>query len=313
MADDGKSGEINPGTNILPGATDSLTWNNSDVEKSLKDLRTYIEAETQKAIDWYWREKEPRKRMAQKIQLRALILTAAAGLAPVIVQILRPIIRYFYPGAFEFDSGPIATLLVGIAAAYIGLDRAFGYSSGWIRYVLTGTTLSKLLAEFRMDWVATDAKKGDDRPVALIARAKDFVAAVQSALLQETKDWAAEFQSNVAGMEKDIKAQLDALKAQVEKTTKERDDATRPAAIVLTVVNAEKTDNFRFEVCLEGGGGKVTETVQAAREWTRINVTPGQYKLTVTAAAHGSPVAASAILQVKPGETEQASITLNIA
>jgi hypothetical protein len=163
-----------------------------------------------------------------------------------------------------------------------------------------------------MDWVALDAKKADDRPVVLIARAKEFVTAVQSALLQETKDWAAEFQSNVAGMEKDIKTQLDALKAQIEKTAKDREDATRPGAIVLTVVNAEKTDNFRFDVCLEGGGGKVTETVQAAREWTRINVAPGQYKLTVTA-AHGSPVAASAIVQVKPGETQQANITLNIA
>jgi uncharacterized protein CbrC (UPF0167 family) len=309
MAGDDKK----PGTNINPAATDCLTWNNSDVEQSLKALRAYVEGETQKTIDWYWREKEPRKLMAQKIQLRALILTAAAGLVPVVVQILRPFISPYFPAFSNFDSGSIATLLVGLAAAAIGMDKAFGYSSGWTRYVLTGTALSKLLAEFRMDCVTLEAQKGDDRAANLIRRAKDFVSAVQSALLQETKDWAAEFQSNVAGMEKDIKAQLDALKSQVEKTVKERDDATRPGAIVLAVVNAEKTDNLRFEVCLEGGAGKVSEIVEAAREWTRINVVPGQYKVTVTAAAHGSPVAASTIVQVKAGETQQSSITLNIA
>jgi hypothetical protein len=309
MAEDEKK----PGTNLRAPATDCLTWNNSDVEQSLKDLRAYVEGETQKTIDWYWREKEPRKLMAQKIQLRALILTAAAGLVPVVVQILRPFISGYFPAFATFDSGPFATLLVGLAAAAIGMDKAFGYSSGWTRYVLTGTTLSKLLAEFRMDCVTIEAQKGDDRAANLISRAKEFVATVQSALLQETKDWAAEFQSNVAGMEKDIKAQLDVLKAQVDKTTKERDDATRPGAIVLAVVNAEKTDKFRFEVCLEGGGGKVAETVEAAREWTRINVVPGQYKVSVTAAANGSPVAASTIVQVKAGETQQASITLNIA
>jgi hypothetical protein len=238
-----------------------------------------------------------------------LLLTAAAGLVPVIVQLGKNAGM-----AKGFDSGPLASLFVGIAAALLGLDKAFGYSSGWTRYVLTASSMTKVLHEFRMDWVAlAAAPPTTEQQAAMIQRAKEFVSAIQGAVAQETKDWATEFQSNMAQMEKDLKSQLDSLKAQVEKGAKDKEAATKPGAIELTVTNADKTDGFSFDVVLEGQSSRSTGAVSNAKVWTRIDVFPGLYRLGVNAKAKGNTAATSTIVEVKPGETAKPSVTLPIA
>ena len=236
------------------------------------------------------------------------MLTASAGLVPIVIQVVKNWDRNKLIG---FDSGPLASLLVGSAAALFGLDKAFGYSSGWIRYTLTATSMTKLLQEFRMDWLALTA--APEQQAALIQRAKDFVSAIQSSLLQETKEWASEFQNNMAQMEKDLKSQLDALKSQVDKVAKDREDASLVGAIELTVTNADATDGFHFDIVLETKNSRFSESVSNSKVWTNINTTPGQCKVTTYANAKGNPVSSSTILGVKPGETVKASVTLPIA
>jgi hypothetical protein len=41
------------------------------------------------------------------------------------------------PGGTELANWLWASLFLGVAAALLGLDKAFGYSSCWARYVLT--------------------------------------------------------------------------------------------------------------------------------------------------------------------------------
>src|SRR6266581_1767602 len=123
--------------NIRPEEPDLIGWDRADPAKSLQDIRNVVEVEGQKAIDWYWKAKRSKSIPSQGIQFCALLLAAAAGLVPIIVQLLKN------AGATTtgFDSGPLASLFVGIAAALLGLDKAFGYSSGWTRYVLTASSM----------------------------------------------------------------------------------------------------------------------------------------------------------------------------
>lgn len=304
------------GKDIRANATKEVMWDPDQPMKSLRDVRLAAEEEGEKAIAWYWNKKPKKQRSSQFVQFVALVLTAAAGIVPLIIQIWKSGVYGKVP-PYLLDSGPIATLLIGFAAALLGLDKAFGFSTGWTRYVLTATSMTRLLHEFRMDWVAMVAEAGNTptpaQLAALIQRAKDFVSSIQAMVLQETKDWATEFQSNLAQMEKDLKAQLDQLKAQVEKGAKEKEAAAKPGAVELTVTNADKTDAFQYDVLLEGQTSKVTEPVPNNKVWTRINVTPGQYNITVTGKAQGKPAAISAVVEVKPGETAKPQVTLPIA
>jgi len=296
--------------NIRPEEPDKLLWASSDVGKSLQDLRNIVELEGQKAIDWYWKFKRWKRIPSQAIQFCSLLLTAAAGLVPIIFQLLKNWSRMDK----NFDSGPLAALFVGIAAALLGLDKAFGYSSGWTRYVLTASSMTKVLHDFRMDWIALQAAAGQNpspaQQAAMIQRAKDFVSTIQGMVLQETKDWAAEFQSNMAQMEGDLKAQLDMLNAQVDKEAKDKEAAGKTGAIELTVTNADKTDGFSFDVILEGPSGKFMDSVSSAMVWTRINTPPGQYKVTINARSKGNPASVSTVVNVPPGDTAKPSVTL---
>src|ERR1035441_7763446 len=303
--------------NIRPEEPDRIGWDSADPAKSLQDIRNAVELEGQKAIDWYWKAKRWKRIPSQSIQFCALLLAAAAGLVPIIIQLVISVRNF--GTTTHFDSGPFAlagSLLLGIAAALLGLDKAFGYSSGWTRYVLTATSMTKLLHEFRMDWVALSAAAGESpvgQEAAMIQRAKEFISAIQGIIAQETKDWAMEFQSNMAQMEKDLKTQLDSLKAQVDKGAKDKEAATKAGAIELTVTNADKTDSFSFDVVLEGTAGKSIDSVSNAMVWTRINTVPGQYRISINAKWKGNMTSTSTIVDVQPGDTAKPSVTLPIA
>src|SRR5262249_7723766 len=126
-------------SNIVPVETGKLSWNPDDVLGSLQSVELYAEAAADKAISWYWKNKVWKARVARAIQLGAMLSTALAGLIPVLFSLLQI--------APAFNTGMAASILVGFAAALIGIDKAFGLSSGWARYVLTATTIRKSLEE----------------------------------------------------------------------------------------------------------------------------------------------------------------------
>lgn len=205
---------IRPETEIIP------KWNPDNLPQSLDEIYKYALEEANKASDWYWRNKRWKAIPSRIIRFLAWILAAVGGLLPVL--------GYLLPHAGDspkLSNGLWASLLLGLAAALFGLDKAFGYSTGWARYVLTASSIRKALEEFRMDWTELRAKAGNpltaENVVPLLDRAKKFRIEIEALVLQETKEWVAEFQTNLAQMEKDIAAQLSKLKTQVEESSRE--------------------------------------------------------------------------------------------
>lgn len=45
-----------------------------------------------------------------------------------------------------------ASIVLGIAAGLVMLDRFFGFSTAWVRYISTELHLRQILDEFRLDW-----------------------------------------------------------------------------------------------------------------------------------------------------------------
>src|SRR6478672_7392141 len=108
-------------------------WDPANSEESLRNIFCYVVEQAGESSRWYWRAKIWKARVSQAIRLLAWVLAAIGGLLPIIGALL--------PGesGHNLGNGLWASLLLGIAAALLGLDKAFGYSSGWARYVLTAT------------------------------------------------------------------------------------------------------------------------------------------------------------------------------
>ena len=287
----------------------TLDWDPADVPKSVKVLLLYVETQAQTAMEWYWARKKWKSRLSRTVQASSMLLAAAGGLAPVVVKLWNP------PGV-PVDSGLWASLFLGVAASLLGLDKAFGYSTAWARYVMAATSIRKALEEFRMDWTQLSAQltsnPSADDIAKLLQRAKDFRLAVENIVQQETKDWITEFQSNLAKLEKDLTTQFDALKSQVEKTAQAQLTAAEPGSIELTVPNADKTDGFTFDVDLQGASGVIAhDKVSNSKKWARINVAPGQHRLSLTATMGGKPVATATVVIVKPKEQSKPEVPLS--
>jgi len=304
-----QSGSATNGYNIQPVEGGKLCWDPEHVASSLKEVADYAETTAAKAISWYWSHKIWKARLSQAIQLTALTSTALAGLLPVITAIF-PSFSILGTG-----NGLAASLFVGFAAALIGLDKAFGLSSGWARYVLTATTIRKSLEEFRLDWTTLQAKANtppskDDIAV-LLQRARDFVGLVEGMVLQETKDWITEFQNSVAQLEKETKAQLEAQKAEAAKTRAAQLQENKVGSVEISVSNFDKTDDHTFHVLWEGSQGQIArDTVTDGEEWIRINVPPAQYTATVSATIGGKPTSRKSLVSVGPGESKKVAVTL---
>jgi hypothetical protein len=292
--------------NIEASGPGSLTWDPAKVADSLKHVLTYVEQEAQKSLSWYFRNKRGKSFLSQWIRFLAVVLTSAAAIVPLLGPLLH----------FPALNNPLwASVLVGLAAALLALDRAFGFSSGWARYVMAATNIRKSLEEFKMDWEMLAAQAGPNpSPVqvqALLQRARDFRIAVEGLVLQETKDWVSEFQNNMAQLEKDVAAQLAELKAQTEKAGQARELANQPGAIQLTVPNADKSDTAAIQIHLQGATGVVAdEPLAGSKTWVRLNLTPGHYELTVSATVGGKPVSDKTAVTVSPSVITQAQVAL---
>jgi hypothetical protein len=338
---------------IQAAPAEGLSWDGSDVRGSLDRVFKYVVHEASKSESWYWQNKKTKALWSRIIQWTAISLTGLGALLPIIIKL------DFFPGfAIELrelgviaqhaiDSGLLTSLCIGVAGALVGFDRFSGLSSGWARYVLTGTTMRSAIEEFRMDWTALLAQLDSLPPPgppavagaaatstasaapaalelvsAMLQRAKVFRMAIEALVMKETQDWATEFQSNMAQMERDLKVQIDQakadrakveqeLKAQTERASAERERANQPGSVEATVSNAGDTDGFRFNAQLETNQVVVVdEAIANSQTWARLDLAAGQYKLTVRALIKNKPVAGMIVVSVKPGETTKAELML---
>jgi hypothetical protein len=290
----------------------TLVWDPADTLGSLGKLRVYVENEAAKAIKWYFDSKASKALWSRWLRFLAISLSTIGGLLPIAVTLLKA----KYPGFIgQIESGLIVSVLLGVAAGLLAFDHFFGFSSGWIRYVLTATSLQGALEEFRMDWEMLNAtafsQPTSDQIMALVQRAKSFRVAVAGMVLEETKAWAIEFQNNLAQLEKDVKAQLEQQRTKIEEQIKVQTAAAPPGGIEVTVPNALTMDDRSFTVSFETGTSKPPpETVVGAIHWARVAVAPGQYKIVVRAKKSSAEVEASSIVKVESGTVANTEIKL---
>jgi hypothetical protein len=190
-----------------------LSWKEPDIAGSILLLRQYVESEAQRQIDWYFRKMKVKSQASTALRFVAIALFVAGGLVPILKGTLTPDTVRKLP----FDFGETGYLLLGIAAGCLALDRFFGYSTGWIRYITAALAIEKSLEEFRMEWARTLAKLRGGAPNEaqldqLILTCETFSVAIRGQVEQETKAWVAEFESSLSQLERELQASADEVK-----------------------------------------------------------------------------------------------------
>jgi hypothetical protein len=266
-----------------------LRWGTpQEVDASLRALHDHAERSATQAIGWYLREKTTKGRWSRRLRVGAILLTTLGGLAPMIASVGWP------GGASGLQLGHLGYVFLGLAAAAVALDRFFGFSTAWMRYVATAQGLQRLLSEFRFDWAMLGMRLADrapdaDQVLAMMQRLKDFVAAVDREVAQETQVWIAEFQSSLAEIERNARTQM---------------ETQRPGAIEVSFPGGAELPNG-WEISV---GGATLGTVRGDRHSIAF-VPPGLHRVAARWAVDGRTAEAARTVQVEPGAV--ARITLS--
>jgi hypothetical protein len=281
-------------TEDIPAASlevQNLRWSTpEEMQSSIRALYQYTEAHASDSIGWYARNKRQKAFMSRSLRFWAIILTTLGGLAPLIEALGWKLTGRNTVGQFGY-------LFLGLAAACIGLDRFFGFSSGWMRYIATMMSLERALSEFRLDWAMMVAKFGDKEPTPdqvqlMIQRLKDFLVSVDAQIADETQAWVSEFRTNLAEIEKSAKAQA---------------EAARPGVIDITVTNGMETDDG-FMVVLDGMEVKRVRGTKYQIGY----VAPGTHKVAVIGTIKGEQLEAYELANVMAGASVNITLALPV-
>ncbi len=292
------------------------SWKPDQVAACLDSLRQYVEEDVEAAIHWYYAKKPWKAWASQLLKSLTLFTTGLGGLLPIVSA--TGVFSYRLPEAQRqlrnLQINQIGYLCFGLAAAFLALDKYFGYSTGWMRYISTGMSLETLLRNFRLDWAKATAGLAGVTPSGavletLLQKIQDFSVAARALVEKETQAWVMEFQSNLSQLEKEAKAAMDSARTAVEtaqKDAKSSADSTRHGAIDLTVENVLDTD-AGFSVSVDG---ELRKSAVTSKTCAIMNVAPGLHELAVTASLSGAPAHDSQSVNVPAGASVKVSVTL---
>jgi hypothetical protein len=303
-------------SNIRLPEWDPPVWRPDHVQHSLDDLRLYAERHARAAIDWYYKNKTWKARGSRFLRAFTILATAAGGLIPILVAAGVFARTGMSPTDVQLHNAQInqyGYLSIGLAALAIGLDRFFGASSGWMRYITAAMSLETTVEQFRFDWATLMVPLAGEPPQgpaleAIVQRITDFSLAVRAIVEDETRQWVSEFQTNMADLEKETKAALETARAQSENMQKEAAslrENSRVGAIDLTIENGDQAD-AGFDVFVDGALAKHG----VGRTCAVPGLSPSLHTLLVTGAMGGDHAQAEQAVAVQANAIAKVSLTL---
>jgi hypothetical protein len=150
------------------------------------------------AVVWYERAKDRKKRPAIALRFLAIVIGGLGTITPIVVSMLSdPLGKRLLPSASMFAA---------IAVGCVALDKFFGFSSGWMRYMSAMLELQEKIESFEFAWARERLKRASSSPtpesqIADLDMIAAFVSSISRVIRSETQAWAGEFKTVLAGQE----------------------------------------------------------------------------------------------------------------
>jgi hypothetical protein len=281
------SGRLGP-KDLLPNEFPAADWAAGKAVASLQTLRSYVAREATQAADWYIRKRSLKRRAGQAARLAAMVAVAAAGVLPVLAQILGQNGQYAFPPAW-------ATILLAAAALLVSLDYFFGFTSGWIRYLEADQKIVYAVYDFQFDWEVMRTNWVGREPTteevrAAIRRLKEAMLQVQKIVEDETAAWAAEFRGTIQRLDEAARARAES-------------PPTAPGATVV-VTNGASIGEWTLAV---DGGDPTTHT---GTRCALVDLRPGPHKFVAEGRVNGQVAHDEVTAEVRPSGVTEISLTL---
>jgi len=267
---------------------EGLSWASHERTISLEKVFKYVSGEAQRAVTWYLSKKKSKRIWARSLRLSAIVATTFAGLIPLLSQI-------FTSNGIPIISPAWASVALLVAAAHVGLDKFFGFSSAWIRFLTTELQIRSALQEFQLDWEIQKAHlKGtdpnDEQVEGMLSRCKAFLSQINVVLDNEMTAWKQEFQS--------------ALK-QIDDASKAQAAGERLGGANVVVSNGDACSEG-WKLSVDGGSQRLYRGQTAALQ----DLTPGIHTIRVEGKVGDKAIRAENAFRISPGSTARIELEM---
>jgi hypothetical protein len=172
-----------------------LHWDPADIDASMDRLKAFAIGRAADAVSYYQRVKRPKKWWAVRLRLAALLGAGAAGLLPLISQI------FVTDQGRPYIAPAWASVFLALAAGAVAIDRYFGLSSAWMRFMTSELQVRRSLDEFEFGWESARAWFSEHPEQAdvhqMIELARSFVTRIADIVQHETDEWMSEFRETI--------------------------------------------------------------------------------------------------------------------
>ncbi|MCC7492758.1 MAG: SLATT domain-containing protein [Fimbriimonadaceae bacterium] len=149
---------------------------------------------------WYLQKKSRPATFACSFRLWASLMAALGALLPLIDGLVQSYSSHRIPPMW-------ASVAILLAGALLGMDKAFGTTSRWMRMVTTAMKLRSIGVAFELDWAAARAALGEREPTAaeavqLIHLARQAASRICGAIESETASWAQDLVASLKELDK---------------------------------------------------------------------------------------------------------------
>jgi hypothetical protein len=273
---------------VVVGDLPALAWAPAERAESLEALAGYVVGEAQQAIGWYLRQRRSRRLAARFLRLLALLAVAVAAAVPILAEMWQN------AGVPVIQAG-FAALALLVAGTCVGIDRFFGFSSAWMRFITAELAISDALHRFHFDWQTLKAgwatrDPDDDQLAEGLAACRALLVEVHDTIREETGRWVEEFRSAIE---------------EIDTAARARAEVGKRAAANVVVTNGDQSEGG-WRLSVDGGGARP----QTGRTAALTELAPGQHRIAVEGTISGQRRRAEAALDLPAGVVADVELTL---
>jgi len=263
-----------------------INWKKENLDQDLRELTLYAMDYARQFRDYYRNSANYKRSWAKILRIIAIISTALGGLLPVLSQIL---------AKDDINLEPAwATVAITIAVTAIGLDRFFGFSSAWMRFITTEIKINSKIEQIKLNienerfsWQG--AAPDFDGAKTMINHITLFINEVSQIVKDETNTWMMEFQNSIQKFNEEANVKADNLKlggvavnienaAEFSKGIKLQLESQEPIRFSGSSYSFNNLLPKIYKLVITGILEQTAEGVTAEKEIrneTLVNVTPG--------------------------------------
>lgn len=250
--------------------------------EALASIYAHVAASSSMMCTWYWVSIRTKSRTSLSARSIAFVLLVLGTSLPIFAAIQAE-------AADKLLFTQWAVALLAVAGLTQVADRVFGWSSGWMRYITTVTTMENLTRAFELEWAKYIVSKNAPLDLTDIKTLFDLAKGLEQELTKlqadETTKWVTEFNTGISLLESLIKTQreetdkkLDAIRTTLttqDSAAKAEEKAKLPGALEVTLTH--KAEPKKVRIALD----KESPVEFLGLTWSRLNIIPGQHVVSI--------------------------------